>query len=207
MELFRNLFKSIFTKKENFNVVEVPYELASDYINHRLLKENVNWNPTINYNAPTSLCRAMRTVGDLLEQYLYDIFDELIPANIIITPITAHSIFRLICDELFRNGITWSRIAALYTFAGGFTVYCSKKLHFTGIAECAAEWTSSYVELNLYSWIKDHGGWQSFLNYCTMLLKKRFNSKPKTVFEEMFFIRFQPLIMIGAIISGRVDDV
>lgn len=69
-------------------------------------------------------------------------------------------IFRSFCRTLFKTGVSWPKIIALFAFAGGIVIDCIKdrKAEFTGtVVYCI----KAYVEDNLMGWIIEQGGWVS----------------------------------------------
>lgn len=69
-------------------------------------------------------------------------------------------IFRSFCRTLFKTGVSWPRIIALFAFAGGVVIDCIKdrKAEFAGtVVYCI----KAFVEDNLMEWIMEQGGWVS----------------------------------------------
>lgn len=74
---------------------------------------------------------------------------------------TVGSILHGIADELFSDGITWSRIIALSVFVGELTLSCLSRGFAEFIADLVYECFSALVKEKLEPWVLDHGGWSS----------------------------------------------
>ena len=75
---------------------------------------------------------------------------------------SVQSILQLISQELFRNDISWARIAALYTIVGALAVDCVQIGHPEYIMNIIETFTS-FVDRDLASWIIQQGGWVSIM--------------------------------------------
>ena len=75
---------------------------------------------------------------------------------------SVQSILQLIAQELFRNDISWARIAALYTIVGALAVDCVQIGHSEYIMNIIETFTS-FVDRDLASWIIQQGGWVSMM--------------------------------------------
>lgn len=72
---------------------------------------------------------------------------------------TIGSVLLGVSNELFSEGITWSRIIAFFVFVGELTLMCiSKKLPDSTLDQ-VYESFSTLVKEKLEPWINDHGGW------------------------------------------------
>lgn len=67
--------------------------------------------------------------------------------------------FQGVSNELFSDGITWSRIVAFLVFAGEITLSCLSRGKSPIIVDVVYECLSSLVKEKLEYWIFDHGGW------------------------------------------------
>ena len=75
-----------------------------------------------------------------------------------ITPHNAQITFITIVNELFSDGIKWGRVVALLAFSGALSVQCVEK-EMPLLVDQVAEWTVSYIDTQLASWIQENGGW------------------------------------------------
>lgn len=73
---------------------------------------------------------------------------------------TIGSVILGVSNELFCEGITWSRIIALFTFIGELTLQCLSKRFPEKIVDEIYECFCKLVKENLKGWIDDHGGWE-----------------------------------------------
>jgi len=77
-----------------------------------------------------------------------------------ITPYNAQTQFVTIVNELFSDGIRWGRIVALFAFAGCLAVQCIEK-EMPVLVDQVVEWTTTYADSHLISWIQQNGNWVS----------------------------------------------
>ncbi|KFM74118.1 Apoptosis regulator BAX, partial [Stegodyphus mimosarum] len=73
---------------------------------------------------------------------------------------TVGSVLLGVSNELFSDGITWSRIIALFIFVAELTVQCLAQSFPVTIVDITYECFSRLVKENLLVWIEDHGGWE-----------------------------------------------
>lgn len=73
---------------------------------------------------------------------------------------TARAKFVQVADEVFRDGINWGRIVAVYAFGGKLAQYCMRNGLEGDVAEIIL-WLGNYIS-SLSSWIQAQGGWASF---------------------------------------------
>lgn len=67
-------------------------------------------------------------------------------------------IFRCFCRTLFKTGISWPRILALFAFASGLVVDCIREGR-PEFARTVVYCVKAFIEDNLSGWVKDQGGW------------------------------------------------
>ncbi|XP_033977375.1 apoptosis regulator BAX-like isoform X2 [Trematomus bernacchii] len=66
--------------------------------------------------------------------------------------------FKKVAVKVFKDGITWEKIAILFYIAGKLAV----KMVVTHLPESLMEiqrWTVDFFKNNLLVWIQEHGGW------------------------------------------------
>lgn len=73
---------------------------------------------------------------------------------------TVDSILLDVSNELFSEGITWSRIIAFFVFVGELTITCIEKKLLNSIVDVMYECFSRLVKEKLESWIENHDGWE-----------------------------------------------
>ncbi|XP_041482972.1 bcl-2-related ovarian killer protein homolog A-like [Lytechinus variegatus] len=68
------------------------------------------------------------------------------------------SVYNTVGADIFRKGITWARIIALYTLTGVLIVECVKQGHHSQ-ANALVDTLQKFVRKRLARWIIDQGGW------------------------------------------------
>lgn len=84
----------------------------------------------------------------------------------LITEDNVGSILLGVSNEVFSEGITWSRIIAFFVFVGELTIMCIYKKLPKSIVDVMYECFSRLVKEKLESWIEDHDGWVCIYFYC-----------------------------------------
>ena len=74
------------------------------------------------------------------------------------TEIVICDIFRCFCRTLFKSGVSWPRIIALFAFASGLIVDCIREGR-PEFARTVVYCVKAFIEDNLCVWVKDQGGW------------------------------------------------
>ena len=66
-------------------------------------------------------------------------------------------------EELFADGITWSRIIAFFIFVRGLGIQSISKKLPTSWIDVLCECSARFVKEKLCSWIENQGGWEEIL--------------------------------------------
>lgn len=77
-----------------------------------------------------------------------------------VTHDTIGSVIVGVANELFSEGITWSRIIALFAFMGELTLQCLSRKYPDSIVDGIYECFCRLVKEKLKCWVDDHGGWE-----------------------------------------------
>ncbi|KAK3760469.1 hypothetical protein RRG08_011181 [Elysia crispata] len=145
---------------------ESTRSVVVDYMYYRLDSSGYIWeNGRQGSITPTDVQRAMRSLGDEFEDRFRDRFDSMIE-KLNLTEANARSTFTEIAAETFAdNVVNWGRIVALFGFAGRLAVHCYERdLHNT-MVDNIVDWVTTYVDINLKSWMDSHNRWQGFLDF------------------------------------------
>lgn len=179
--------------------------LACDYINYVFEDTGNDWLSKPN-DEPNVYCLAMRNIGKKFQKRFEGIFDCM-REEILVTPPLARHIFNGIFDELFWEGIRWSRIMTLFVFAGHFALNCHK-LGMPQLRLEVAEFVEKYVHVCLGVWIKNSGGWAGFLQYCSEYKEpERYETNVYegcgigALFKHMTYANY------GCLLSSRVSNI
>ncbi|XP_020904924.1 bcl-2-like protein 2 isoform X2 [Exaiptasia diaphana] len=104
----------------------------------------------------------MRRLSDELEQCHHLLLNNMCN-TLNMTSDTAHQKFVQIADEVFRDGVNWGRIVALFTFGGRLAQFCARNGMQHNVDD-VEQWLGDYIS-GLSSWILKQGGWESFDNH------------------------------------------
>ena len=137
------------------NPISTRY-LVADYLNYRLQKSNFQWPGCPPLESPSKIHNVLHTLSDEFEKRYSRDFDS----QLQITASTAYSTFIEVAQELFKDGINWGRIVALFTFGGSMAVECMIK-QLEHLVDSIYDWVSTYITENLEGWISNHNGWVS----------------------------------------------
>ncbi|XP_039623804.1 bcl-2-like protein 1 [Polypterus senegalus] len=155
-------------------------ELVEDFISYKLSQKNVlssqseldvlqvNGTGILNSfpvtpasNGVKAVKEALRGSGDEFELRYRAAFNDL-ASELHITPVTAYQSFEEVVGELFRDGVNWGRIVALFSFGGALCVECVEK-EMVPLVRHIADWMTTYLDNNLDPWILSNGGWDTFV--------------------------------------------
>ena len=67
-------------------------------------------------------------------------------------------IFRCFCRTLFKSGISWPQIVALFAFASGLVLDCIREGR-PEFSRTVVYCVKAFIEDNLAGWVKEQGGW------------------------------------------------
>ena len=156
------------------------YELACDYIYYYRLGIEA-------YRSNTKFAVTLRRMGSILEKDHYELFKTMM-VELKLTTSSAASTFMVVAEGIFRTGINWGRIVALFCFAGEVAVFCSQ--YRIVKVEDVVGWLSQFVCETLAEWVKESGGWDAF---CEVFKDEheydwKFFAMPISVFGLFFLI-------------------
>ena len=77
-------------------------------------------------------------------------------------------IFRCFCRTLFKTGIRWPRIMALFAFASGLVLDCIREGR-PEFSRTVVYCMKAFIEDNLAGWVKDQGGWVGVIKMSSSL--------------------------------------
>ncbi|XP_029358361.1 bcl-2-like protein 1 [Echeneis naucrates] len=103
---------------------------------------------------------ALRDSTDEFEFLFRQAFSDL-SSQLDITSDTVYQSFETVMDEVFKDGINWGRIVALFAFGGELCVECVEK-NMSEMVPSIAEWMTIYLDLHIRPWIETQGGWDCF---------------------------------------------
>ncbi|KAI0220831.1 hypothetical protein LSAT2_027704 [Lamellibrachia satsuma] len=114
--------------------------------------------------ATSKYAKTMRRAVHELSKKYDDIFKKFIQ-DLSIDELNGFQTLANVADELFREGpINWGRIVALYAF-GGYVARYSVSSQDSDVINMIGEFLGFYVSKKLGDWIREHGGWDAFLEH------------------------------------------
>ena len=124
--------------------------LAHDLVTYRIGKASP---------PPTQTAAILRKLSDELEDRHAMVLANMCGRLNILNG-TAHEKFVQVADEVFRDGVNWGRIVAIFAFGAKLAQYCIGN----GLQEDVhdiIDWVGNYIS-SLSGWIYSHGGWVSY---------------------------------------------
>ena len=149
--------------------------LCQKYIEARFTRSNLCYfNPKSRNRTgtPSVVCsedvvQTLCEMGALLENsypMLYDNVLEQLNFRINLGILVCH-MFNRVSEQIIASGISWSRIVALYAFAGALA-YDFIQAGDTRFIRCVSGWMGQFCAKRLSRWIRQNGGWVSDFNAC-----------------------------------------
>ncbi|XP_066502930.1 apoptosis regulator Bcl-2a [Hoplias malabaricus] len=186
---------------------ESPYDsrdIVEKYLYHKLLKRGYVWEfrPAAAAAAhsdehdqdhdveerphagPARLHRILREAGDELERAYQRDFAAMWDQMRVGPSVSLQRSFVAVVEELFGDGVNWGRVVAFFEFGGTLCVE-SMNREMASQVEHIAHWMTDYLNGPLLQgWIRDNGGWDSFVEIYSQRRGSEFQSWPylKTVF-------------------------
>lgn len=142
-------------------------EIVQDFFRYQLNKRGLRWTPQ--GSAGTShenlgFCLAMRSLGDeFLAKYrdnVVTMVDRLELANS-----QVESAYVAVLDEMFSEGVLWSRIVVAFVFSVEFAYQLAEKRFGEGGVEQTCEWLQNYIAQKILPWIRTHSGWAGLIQF------------------------------------------
>lgn len=138
-----------------------------DYIEERLKRSNIDSGLEFIRPQPvsenlTSISAKIIEVGELLEScypHLYNNVSKQLKVKLR-SEVIVGDIFRNFGRELFRVGVTWGRIVALFAFAAAISADCITQGR-PELVKTVLSCVRLYVLDHLAVWIRSQGGWVS----------------------------------------------
>lgn len=124
--------------------------LAKDLVEYRTGKGNP---------PPSRTAAILRRLSDELEDRHPAVLANMCGRLNILTG-SAHTKFVQVADEVFRDGVNWGRIVAIFAFGAKLAQYCFRN-RLEKEADDIADWVGNYIS-SLSGWIRSNGGWEAF---------------------------------------------
>lgn len=141
-----------------------PFVMANDYIKYRLEIVGMNWYGCPDLPDVTDARLTMRILACDFEQRYHSEMVAMI-RELNITVYTIYPIFKGLVEQLFRDGINWGRIIALYAFGGALALDCAVNDERRTLVGQVAEWIAIFTRNRLEPWIQLSGGWSAFVSW------------------------------------------
>ncbi|XP_023221577.1 bcl-2-like protein 2 [Centruroides sculpturatus] len=136
--------------------------IVNDYISYYLQMNGYEWG-SVNAT-PSKVNSSLRSLAnDFKTKYPDRILKMTNDLNI--HPSNACPILLGVSNELFSDGVTWTKIVAFFVFASEMALICHRYGSDTKIVNDVAEWSTSYIKSNLLMWITCNGGWNNLVTY------------------------------------------
>lgn len=110
-------------------------------------------------------------------------------------------VFNIVTDHMFRDGITWGKIVAMYALSGSLAMDCIRRNDREYVL-ALCDMLTCYVRTNLVSWMYSKGGWVGILeDFKSKEPSQRLS--PYTIASVFVLIVVLFLIFIVVIMFGR----
>lgn len=124
--------------------------LAQDLVKYRIGKGSP---------PPTRSAAILRKLADELEERHATVLANMCSRLNVLNG-SAHTKFVQVADEVFRDGVNWGRIVAIFAFGAKLAQYCMGNGLQQDVDEII-DWVGNYIS-SLSEWICTHGGWEAF---------------------------------------------
>lgn len=169
------LLKRTTTHNQSVEEIEISQQaafLCQKYIEARFTRSQLCiYNPkSRNKNrSPSVVCsedvvRTLCEIGTLLENNYPKLYNNVLDQlNFRITlGILVCHMFNRVCEQIVASGVSWSRIVAVYAFAGALA-YDFTQAGDTRFVRSVADWMGHFSAKRLSPWIRQNGGWEGLV--------------------------------------------
>ena len=159
--------------EEYFAIANEGNLYCLDYIEKRFERSNIQSGlefirPSEISESSSAVSAKIVEVGEILESaypHLYNSASKQARVKFR-SEVIIGDVFRSFGKELFRDGVTWARIIALFAFSGSLSVDCVNQGN-PEFVKTVLNCTRLYVFDHLAVWIKSQGGWVCYnLSVC-----------------------------------------
>lgn len=138
--------------------------LVSDYLHYRLRCKGLDAGGANRPDPdPGRVERTMRALGDEFQERYTQAFAEMCK-QLDITQDNARQTFETTASELFRDGVKWGRVVALFAFSGSMAVECVQN-GTPFLVDGVEQWTVDYIDAHLQPWIEQNGNWDGLVEF------------------------------------------
>ncbi|GFX95645.1 apoptosis regulator R1 [Trichonephila clavipes] len=142
---------------------------VSDFIQYKLGASGYQWNSPLrtggagNNHSTTIVRNALRALADEFATQFQDRFVHICD-QLEFRADTMKPTIEGVANELFCEGIKWSRIVAFFVFGSELAVHCKNRNWFD-LINIIAYSLAAFISENLLPWINDHGGWDGLIQF------------------------------------------
>ncbi|XP_038626226.1 apoptosis regulator Bcl-2 [Tachyglossus aculeatus] len=150
-----------------------PRDIVVKFLRSKLAQRGFHWDPPGGSppvpgpsppgtpGPPPGVHRALRQAGERFSRrYRRELCG--LCGRLHLSPSTGRARFAAVADELFRDGVNWGRIVAFFEFGAALCVDGAHR-EMAGLVDGVARWMTDYLSRRLHPWIRDHGGWDAFV--------------------------------------------
>ena len=172
-DYFKALEKRKTAANDGFPMTDVQLSdqaafLCQQYIEDRLTRSNLcllrrgRGKQRFEPNCPAEVLQTLCHMCKLLEESHPSVFVNVLgQLNFRINlGMLVRDMFLRVCEQIILSGITWGRIIALYSFAGGLAQDFSQHGDVRFI-HAMPSWMAFFTRKHLCPWIRSQGGWVS----------------------------------------------
>jgi len=128
-------------------------------------------------------------------------------SEIEVTEDTVTAVILGVANELFCEGITWSRIIALFVFVGELTLLCLSKDLPINVVDVVYACFSDLVTEKLESWVFDHNGWEGIASLSNVAQQENSSKVSNPGWAKSLFYNTVRMIGTVAQIANYKDQV
>lgn len=179
--------------------------LVNDFLQYKLSQSGFQWSgPYSERDAGRTITKAgiaLRSLADEFSMHFKDRFVEMCD-KIEINEVTLKPTIDGIANELFSEGIKWTRIVTFLVFCSELAEHC-KEHNWPNLINVIAYSLSSYISEKLLPWINDHGGWEGLITFREGDNAEQSNGRWPSV-KNLFYFGFSALgaaLSIGAFLK------
>lgn len=137
--------------------------VVADYFNYRIQKEGYDWQVSPTRNCPDNKVNlALRKLCAEFEEKYGKQFQDMCHSCAQLG-FEKDSYVEVLNQLLDVDGLNWGRVVAIFAFGGQMCLF-SMAQHKEHNVDLLREWTCTFIQTHVEKWIRENGGWVSYLH-------------------------------------------
>ncbi|KFM57241.1 Bcl-2-like protein 1, partial [Stegodyphus mimosarum] len=148
-------------------VNETVATFVYQYLDHKVSENGIQWESSSRYqNQDAKIQKVGKALKCLADEFAAQFKQQFVDMceSLDVREETIKCTVEGVANELFSEGVKWSRIVAFFVFGGELAVHCAKQ-SMPQLIDNIAYSVAAYITEQLLPWINDNGGWEGLIAF------------------------------------------